>query len=459
MKRSFDFRSADGSSARSPSPTPLSLRGKGRPDAPAGSGAQRTARPLVSPHDPRLQPASPCRVEATQRAPASEWLRRATRWFSPFLLLGLLHAADAKLARSTTRQANTVILDATAVKNLGLETAEVEERPFEETLFSLGRIDVLPGKRAVVTSRIPGRVVKVLAYPDQAVKTGDPLVVIESRQPGDPPPEITLTAPMDGLVTELIAVPGEPVSPDRPLLAIVDLSVVHAVARVPEQFTDQILQGQTVRVTSPGWPGEVWKTRVEHLGALADAASGTIEAVCHVNNEGTWLRPGMRAEFQFVTRSHPNVLVIPRSAVQGEGAQRFVFRTDEELPHTFVKTPIVVGDENDQFAEVKQGLFAGDEVVTRGAYPLAYAGRGTVSLKEALDAAHGHPHNEDGSEITGNQPDDHGHAHGHAPGQASGAFTPLTWFFAATSVLLLGLLVAQTLRRPSPTPEQNPPHA
>ncbi len=436
MKRFCPFRSADGSSARIP-------------------------------WDRGLSPASPPGVTADEHAPTTERLHRCTRkgpilahqlirWLSPLLVLGLLHAAESKPSDTATqRQANTVILDAIAVKNLGIETAEVEERPFEETLFSLGRIDVLPGKRAVVTSRIPGRVAKVLTYPDQAVKKGDPLVIIESRQPGDPPPEVTLTAPMDGLITELIAVPGEPVSPDRPLLAIVDLSVVHAIARVPEQFTDQILQGQTVRVTSPGWPGEVWKTRVEHLGALADPASGTIEAVSHVNNEGTWLRPGMRAEFQFVTRSRPNVLSVPRSAVQGEGAQRFVFRTDEELPHTFAKTPIVVGDENDQFTEVKQGLFAGDEVVTRGAYPLAYAGRGTVSLKEALDAAHGHPHNEDGSEITGNQSEDHGHA----PGQASGAFTPLTWFFAATSALLLGLLVAQTLRRPSASPEQTPPHA
>ena len=44
--------------------------------------------------------------------------------------------------------------------------------------------------------------------------------------------------------------------------------------------------------------------------------------------------------------------------------------------------------------------FEGDEVVVQGAYPLAYTGAGTVSLKEALDAAHGHEHNEDGSEMT-----------------------------------------------------------
>ena len=45
----------------------------------------------------------------------------------------------------------------------------------------------------------------------------------------------------------------------------------------------------------------------------------------------------------------------------------------------------------------------GDDVVVEGAYSLNFAGGGSLSLKEALDAAHGHEHNEDGSEITPEQ--------------------------------------------------------
>jgi len=370
-------------------------------------------------------------------------------------LAGLTFAAESgRSSEATQRRANTVILDEASVKNLGLQTAEAEEQHFEETLFTLGRVDVLPGKRAVVTSRIPGRVVKVMAYPDRSVKKGDPLVVIESRQPGDPPPEITLVAPIDGLVTELIAVPGEPVSPDKPLLALVDLSIVHALAQIPEHLADQILPGQKVRFTAPGWPGEVWTTKVEHLGALADAVSGTIEAACHVNNEGTWLRPGMRGEFQFVTRVRPNVLAIPRAAVQQDGPSRFVFVADFELTNAFVKVPIVTGAQNDRFIEVLQGLFPGDYVVTHGAYPLAFAGRGTVSLKDALDAAHGHSHNEDGSEMT-----TEADAQAHEQGTTAGKKPTLTWFLAGTSSLLLGLLVAQTIRHRATTPRKDQPHA
>ena len=360
--------------------------------------------------------------------------------------VGTAHAADPAKG---SKVANTVFLDEIGVKNLRLQTVEAEEQTFEETLFALGRIEVLPGKRAVLSSRISGRAVKVNARPDHAVKAGDPLVVIESRQPGEPPPQITLVAPMDGLVVELAVAPGDPVNPDKPLLAIVDLSTVYALARVPEHLADRLLRGQPVRVTSPGWPGEKWETQVEHLGALADPASGTLEVACHVDNEGTWLRPGMRAEFNLITKKRADVMAVPREAVQGDGADRFLYVADDTIPHAFVKVPVVVGAMNDRSVEITQGLLPGDRVVTTGAYSLAFAGKGNVSLKEALDAAHGHEHNEDGSELSKDQKaaghaEHDGHDHG---GSGGGKLSGLTLFSLIGNGVLLVLLVVAGSRR------------
>ena len=153
----------------------------------------------------------------------------------------------------------------------------------------------------------------------------------------------------------------------------------------------------------------------------------------------------MRAEFNIVVGSKENVMAIPRAAVQGDVASRFVYIKDYELEHAFVKIPIVLGAENHEFVEVKSGLLAGDEVVTRGAYSLAFAGKGSVSLKEALDAAHGHPHNEDGTEVTKEQAaagHDGDHHHG-----SGGGWSLLTSFFAACTGLLLVLLVISNLKR------------
>lgn len=368
--------------------------------------------------------------------------------------VGTAHAADSAKA---TRLANTVFLDEIGVKNLRLQTVEVEDQVFEETLFALGRIEVLPGKRAVLSSRISGRAVVVNTRPDHMVKAGDPLVVIESRQPGEPPPQITLAAPMDGLVVELAVAPGDPINPDKPLLAIVDLSTVYALARVPEHLAEKLLRGQPVRITAPGWPGEVWNTQIEHLGALADPVSGTLEVACHVNNEGTWLRPGMRTEFQIVTKTRNDVMAVPREAVQGDGADRFLYVADDGIPNAFVKVPVVVGANNGRMVEITQGLLPGDRVVTTGSYSLAFAGKGSVSLKEALDAAHGHEHNEDGSELSKDQKaaghtEGDGHDHGGSGGKK---LSGLTLFSLIGNGVLLVLLAVATLRR-KPAAEEAP---
>jgi membrane fusion protein, heavy metal efflux system len=101
---------------------------------------------------------------------------------------------------------------------------------------------------------------------------------------------------------------------------------------------------------------------------------------------------------------------------------------------------------NDKFVEIKQGLLPGDEVVVRGGYSLSFAGKGSVSLKEALDAAHGHPHNEDGTEMTKEQlAASGGSAAGGGMAGRHSHWNTLTLFFAATTGILLMLLVALSM--------------
>ncbi len=341
-----------------------------------------------------------------------------------------------------------IILDATSVKNLGIETVETEEGSFEQTLFALGEIEVLPGKRAVVSSRIPGRAFSVLALPHQQVEEGDELMWVESRQPGDPPPTIMLPAPMSGLVSKVDISVGQPIHPDQVLMEIVDLNTVEASAHVPQHLAGKLALGQIARIRIATQPDKVVEAKLAHLGAYADREQGTVEAAFHLPNEDLLLRPGLRAEFHIIVSKREGVTTIPRAAVQGDAAARFVLVKDYELDNAFAKVLLQLGEQNDQSVEVIKGLLPGDEVVTRGAYALSFAGKGSVSLKDAMDAAHGHPHNEDGTEMTKEQiaaAGGHGdHDHDHEEGAGWSQFTT---FFAGTSGLLLVLLILSLLKR------------
>lgn len=322
---------------------------------------------------------------------------------SLFLFL-ILIAVGFSFAADSGRKANTIILDQTAVQNLRLELVATTEETFETTVFAIGRIEEISANRSALASRIPGRVIELNAHVGDEVEQGQVLAVIESRQPGDPPPSIELKALQGGLVVDTHARIGEPVKPDSDLLDISDRSSVWAVARIPEPEAANIVPGTKARIRIPALGETFIEATLDRYGVEANREAGTLEGIFVLDNSEGRLQPGMRVEFSIITRSRKNVMAVPREAIQGDPTKRVVFVEDFELPNAFVRAPVVLGEENDRYVEIINGLFPGDEVVTRGSYALSFAGSGSgISLKEALDAAHGHEHAEDGSELTDEQ--------------------------------------------------------
>jgi multidrug efflux pump subunit AcrA (membrane-fusion protein) len=345
----------------------------------------------------------------------------------------------AGVASAQNRAANTVILDETGVKNLRLETVMVEERDFETTVFAVGRVEEVPGNQYSISSRIPGRAIEVNAFVGEEVKEGEVLAKVESRQPGNPPPVIELKAPHDGLITASHVLKGQPVEPDKDLLDISDRSQVWVVAQISEQMAAGIRPGTKARIKFPALGGEPIEAGLLRFGVQANREAGAVEGVFQVPNKGRRLLPGMRAEFEIIVSKRPNVMAVPAEAIQGDPASRVVYVKDFDLPNAFVKAPVVLGEKGGGWVEVKEGLFPGDEVVTCGSYSLGFVSGGGTSLKEALDAAHGHAHNEDGSEISPGQKIAGDHEHDH---EADGGTPGWLKVYAIGSTLLL-LVFAQ----------------
>jgi membrane fusion protein, heavy metal efflux system len=362
----------------------------------------------------------------------------------------LLYLTFLTVAADAAVNSDTVVLDETGVKNLRIETVEAAETDFEESIFALGRIAEMPQRHAVVSSRITGRVIGLEAQEGDTLTKDQVLVRVESRQPGNPPPVIELSSPISGLLVQSHVRLGEPVEPDKELLDISDLSEVLAIARVPENQAAKLAPGSRAHIHVSALGDQPLEGEMLRFGTSADRESGTIDAVFKVANPGLRLRPDMRAEFSIVLSSRQNVMSVPRAALQGDASKRFVYVKHFDLPHAFIKTPVQVGEMNDRFVEITGGLFPADEIVIRGAYSLSFAGGGSVSLKEALDAAHGHEHAADGSELTPEKraqiaKEKAGDHHDHA--EAS----PL-WKYIS-GVLLLLLLASLCVRKPQASPE------
>lgn len=364
----------------------------------------------------------------------------------------------ANLGFAANRADNTIILDDTGVKNLRIESVEVEEQDFETTLFAIGRIEEIPANRSVLSTRIAGRVVELEAFEGDTVKKGQVLVKVESRQLGNPPPTVTLTAPQDGLVISSHVQLGQPVEPDAEMMDISDRSQMWAIAQIPEKEASQINIGTKARIRVPALGDETIVATLTRFGVDADRQAGTIEGIFQVANPNGKLRPGMRAEFSIIIETREGILAVPEDAIQGDPAQRVVFVRDFDLPNAFVRVPVVLGEQNDESVEILSGLFPGDEVVTRGSYLLSFTGGGSgMSLKEALDAAHGHEHNEDGSEMTDEQirakQEEHEGEHDHD--HESHMSLPLLIYAAVITCLFLVVLQRLFAKRDTRKDEEN----
>ncbi|BET65982.1 hypothetical protein ASA1KI_09000 [Opitutales bacterium ASA1] len=369
----------------------------------------------------------------------------------------------------------TVLLTEQGIRNLGLQTVTVEEADFEATVFALGRTEAVPESRSVLSSRISGRVVESRLAIGASVSKDEKLVLIESRQPGNPSPTIWLTAPADGTVVSVATRLGAPVEPTDRLAEFADLTTLYLVATLPQAVAGRLAVGTRARVHFPVHPDQEYiATLLEPVAAsgLTAAALGqgvgsgteardgtdlnTTGVVFTLRNPDTALRPGMSAECSIITESRKGVLSVPAAAIQGGPSNRHVYVKHPTIANAFDRVSVQTGLTSNGRVEILDGLVPGDEVVTRGSYSLGFAGSGGgPSLKEALDAAHGHEHNEDGSEksphahaggaSTGEHDHDHDHDHHH---DSHGIGLRELFFMASTGILAV-LLVVTSLRRRS----------
>lgn len=389
----------------------------------------------------------------------------------PMKLILLILSLPVLLSASE-RKPEIVTLDAQSEKNLHVETAIAEEGTFAKTITALGRLEAIPEKRAVLSSRISGRIIESNLAIGQYVEKNMELVLIESRQPGDPPPSIWLKAPANGTILGVNAVLGSPVEPTDVLCEIAELKEMYAIATLPQHQAAMIEQGTETDIILPLKPDKKLRGTLlkftpcpcpdpacalgQNLSKRDDddhEDSNSAGVIFTVKNPDNQLRPGMNAQFIIRLQERKNVMSVPREALQGDGLSRFVFIRDYELQHAFERVPVTVGEINAERVEILSGLRPGDEVVTRGAYALSFAGKGNVSLKDALDAAHGHPHNEDGTEMTKEQiaaEKENGHDHAHSN---DGKSSPLVIMLAVTcGLLFVLLLVAAWLLRKHSNP-------
>jgi multidrug efflux pump subunit AcrA (membrane-fusion protein) len=248
-------------------------------------------------------------------------------------------------------------------ESIGLETDKADFRSIDTVLPLYGSVKIDPDRHAHVTTRISGRVEQLFARVGDRVEKGQKLAVIQSRQIGEPPPTVDVTAPVSGVVNDRGVSLGDSVEPNTELFHIVDLSKVIVVAQVYEEDVGKVKLGQTARVTALSYPTNEFPGTVTFVGLELDPDTRTLPVWLTVDNPDGKLRADMFVKAAVLLAKNSDVLTVPKSAVLSDGGEKFVFvRTGD----TFNRVDVQTGAEDDLNVEIKDGLVPGDEVVTEG---------------------------------------------------------------------------------------------
>ncbi len=178
---------------------------------------------------------------------------------------------------------------------------------------------------------------------------------------GKTQPRITLTAPIGGVVVELMAREGMTVMPGITLFRINGLGNVWANAEVPESQAALIHPGTKVQANSAAAPSTTLRGTVQAILPEVNAATRTLKARVEMANPGGVLVPGMFVTMQFMDLGAKKSLLIPTEAVIQTGQRMVVMLAEDK--GKFRPVEVETGVESNGQTEIKRGLKAGQRVV------------------------------------------------------------------------------------------------
>jgi RND family efflux transporter MFP subunit len=173
--------------------------------------------------------------------------------------------------------------------------------------------------------------------------------------------DTVLTAPIDGVVAERFAQPGEKLPVDGRVLSIVDLSRMEIEAPVPAAEVGGVLIGQAVELRIEG-VAQRQTGRVVRIAPTTQPGTRSVPVYIALDNRDPSVRAGLFAQGSLAVESRDGVLALPAAAVRDAGARLFVYAIDDGR---LVERDIRLGmrDDASGTVEVREGLRTGERVV------------------------------------------------------------------------------------------------
>lgn len=190
----------------------------------------------------------------------------------------------------------------------------------------------------------------------------------------------TIKAPSDGKVQKVLVENNELVGAGYPVLLFASAEN-DWVVRVPVSDKDivRLSLGDSARIRMDAFPEIDFTGEVNELGNVADPVSGTYEVELRLDRSHPQFRTGYISRVEISPRHVLKDLVVPVEALIDAGDQRakVFIATEGRAREKEVRTGMILGDR----VVIREGLAAGEEVITEGAHYLTAGERIDVIME------------------------------------------------------------------------------
>ncbi|MEA1898807.1 MAG: efflux RND transporter periplasmic adaptor subunit, partial [Bacteroidota bacterium] len=183
--------------------------------------------------------------------------------------------------------------------------------------------------------------------------------------------EFSITAPIDGYITNLNIMLGQFIEQQKSLIKIIDVNQLQLQLSVFENDLKELNIGQNIKFYSLGRPNTIHYARLSSVGKTINLESKTIQCIAKINNEDG---------FSFINNSYIEARIIinqreakalPNEAILKSGKDYYVFiveKSDKQI-YYFRKVKVNIGSVSNEFTEIIAGEGL-TKVVTNGVYNL-----------------------------------------------------------------------------------------
>lgn len=322
------------------------------------------------------------------------------------LLFGLI--ATASVVFYTKKTLNSV-------PPLVVEAAPAIVKPWQETIRAVGSLTASQG--IVIKSETTGRITAIYFRSGQNVKTGDPLVQLNSdilkaqldaikaqtqlshadyerglnlykkkvfakadldkilasyhadlakrAQAQAALNQTLICAPFSGRLGLRLVNQGDTIDPSKPIVNLDVINPLRVDFKIPGTEASKVTIGSKVLIHDYAYPSKIFVANIYALDSQIDSDTRSLSLRASLSNPQQQLLPGAFVDVTIETGNPQNLAIIPETAVNIDQDGSFVYRI---IHHKAIKTPVTIQFHQDGKIGLSTGIHPGDLIITVGGF-------------------------------------------------------------------------------------------